>query len=251
MGKIAFVPALLAVWLSSAAAAGDGLEELDKRILQCDAVLKSVLQMPDRTIPKELLQRCRGLAIFPGVFKAGLVVGISYGKGVVLRREERTGQWSRPAFFGIRGGSLGAQVGVQYVDLILLVMSDKGMEGLLEDKFTLGADASVAAGPVGRDAAAETILNLDAGILSYSQTKGLFAGIALTGGALEPDRKENEAYHGKGVSVQDVFYEGKGSLSDSARSLMRTLDKAVGNPVQGGWLDLAYFHTHDSWLDID
>jgi len=251
MGKIAVLLVVAAVWLSSAALAGDGLEELDKRILQCDVVLKNVLQMPDRTIPKELLQRCRGLAIFPGVLKIGLVVGISYGKGVILRRDERTGQWSRPAFFGIRGGSFGAQLGVQYVDLILLIMSDKGIEGLLEDKFTLGADASVAAGPVGRDAAAETILNLDAGILSYSRTKGLFAGIALTGAALEPDRKENEAYHGKDISVQDVFYEGKGSLSDSARSLMKTLNQAVGNPGPGGGSDLAYGNSHDSWLDIE
>jgi len=218
---------LAAFLLSPPALAADSFQELDGQVLQCDRVLKNVLQMPDSTIPKDLLQRCRGLAIFPGVLKIGLVFGVSSGSGVVLRRDERTAQWSRPAFFKIRGGSFGAQVGVHSVDLILVIMSDMGLEALLEDKFTLGADASVAAGPVGRDASAETNLRFDSGILSYSRTKGVFAGIALTGAVLESDRDANLTYHGEGVSVQDVFYEGKGSMSDNARILIKTLDQAV------------------------
>jgi lipid-binding SYLF domain-containing protein len=206
---------------------GQSIAELDKRILDCNAVIQNVLQMPDRGIPKDLLQRCRGLAIFPGVVKVGVVVGVSFGSGILVRRDENTAEWSRPAFFTIRGGSLGFQAGVQSIDLILLIMSDKGLENLLEDKITLGADVSVAAGPIGREASAETNLRFDAGILSYSRAKGLFAGISLTGASLEPDLAANVDYHGKGNSVQDVLYEGKGSLSDSARVLIRTLENAT------------------------
>ena len=202
-------------------------EELDSRILAGDLVLKNALEMPDRGIPKDLLQRCRGLAIFPAVVKVGLVLGVSFGTGIVVKRDEKTGQWSRPAFFNIRGGSVGVQAGAQATDLILLVMNEEGIEGLLEDKFTLGADVSVAAGPIGRQASAETGVRLDSGILSYSRAKGLFAGLALTGAALEPDNAANEVYHGKGVTVQDVFYEGKGSLSDNARLLIGTLEDAT------------------------
>ncbi len=206
---------------------GQSMAELDRRILDCNAVIQNILEMPDRGIPKDLLQRCRGLAIFPGVVKVGVVVGVSFGSGLLVRRDENTAEWSRPAFFAIRGGSLGFQVGVQSVDLILLIMSDKGLENLLEDKITLGADVSVAAGPIGREASAETNLRFDAGILSYSRAKGLFAGVSLTGASLEADLPANKSYHGDSVTVQDVLYEGKGSLSGNARVLIRTLETAT------------------------
>ncbi|MGO9571782.1 MAG: lipid-binding SYLF domain-containing protein [Desulfomonilaceae bacterium] len=202
-------------------------QELDTRILDSDLVVKSALEMPDRGIPRDLIQKCRGLAIFPAVVKVGLVFGVSFGSGIVFRRDENTGQWSKPVFFSIRGGSVGVQAGAQATDLVLLVMNEEGVEGLLEDKFTLGADVSVAAGPVGRQASAETNVRLDSGILSYSRSKGLFAGLALTGAVLEPDNGANEVYHGKGITAQDVFYEGKGSLSDNARLLIKTLDEAT------------------------
>jgi lipid-binding SYLF domain-containing protein len=205
----------------------DTPKELDQRVAACTVALKNVLDMPDRGVPKDLLNRCRGLAIFPGVVKLGMVVGVSYGDGTILRRDEKTGQWSRPAFFTIRGGSFGLQVGAQSVDLILLLMSEQGVQNLLEEKITLGADIAVAAGPVGREASAETNLKFDAGILSYSRARGLFAGVSLTGASLEPDLPANEAYHGKGVTVQDVFYEGKGSLSDDARHLIQVLEDAT------------------------
>ncbi len=202
-------------------------QELDSRILDSDLVLKNALEMPDRGIPRDLIQRCRGIAIFPAVVRVGLVLGVSFGSGIVLRRDEKTGQWSRPAFFNIRGGSVGVQAGAQATDLVLLVMSEEGVEGLLEEKFTLGADVSVAAGPVGRQASAETSVRLDSGILSYSRSKGLFAGLALKGAVLEPDKEANEIYHGKGITAQDVFYEGQGSISDNARLLLKTLDDAT------------------------
>lgn len=206
---------------------GQSIEELDRRILVCNAVIQNVLEMPDRGIPKDLLQRCRGLAVFPGVVKVGVLVGVSFGSGLIVRRDENTAEWSRPAFLAIRGGSLGVQVGVQSIDLILLIMSDKGLENLLEDKITLGADVSVAAGPIGREASAETNLRFDAGILSYSRAKGLFAGLSLTGASLEPDLQANLVYHGNGIAVQDVLYEGKGSLSENARVLIKTLENAT------------------------
>lgn len=202
-------------------------DELDGRIPECSSVLNSSLEMPDRGIPRDLLRRCRGLAIFPGVWKVGLVLGASRGTGIVLRRDENTAEWSRPAFFKIQSGSVGLQLGAQYTDLILLIMTEQGVERLLEEKFILGADIAVAAGPVGREASAETNVGFEFGILSYSRTKGLFAGLALSGATLEPDAAANEVYHGKGISVQDVFYEGKGSLSDNARRLIEKLDEAT------------------------
>ena len=218
---------LTAVSVYPLACSAGAYEDLDQRIGTCNLVLKNILDMPDRGIPKDLLRRCRGLAIFPGVIKVGAVLGVSYGNGVVVHRDEKTGMWSKPAFFRIRGGSVGAQVGAQSVDLILLVMSEEGVQGLLEDQFTLGADIAVAAGPVGREASAETDLGFRTGILSYSRAKGLFAGISISGAVLRPDNQANNAYHGKGITVQDVFYEDKGSLSDNGRILLKTLEEAT------------------------
>jgi lipid-binding SYLF domain-containing protein len=223
----------LAIMLTSAAVVVPtdsmalSLDELDRRLLACNLVLKRVLEMPDRGIPKDLLQRCRGLAVFPGVVKAGVVIGVSFGNGVIVRRDENTAEWTRPVFFRIRGASIGFQAGAQFTDLILLVMSEQGVQGLLEDRLILGADVSVAVGPVGREAAAETDMRFSTGILSYSRSKGLFAGVSLSGASLEPDIVANAIYHGKGVTVQDVFYENQGALSDSARVLMQTLEEAT------------------------
>ncbi len=175
-------------------------DDVENRIQACHSVIKNVLSIPENSIPRDLLQRSRGLAIFPRVLKVGVFVGVSFGNGLILRRDETTGLWSKPAFFAIKTGSLGPQLGAQYVDLILLVMNERGVQGLLEESYTLGADVSVAAGPVGREASAETNWRLDSAILSYSQTKGFFAGMSLTGTSVQPDHLANEAYHGKGVT---------------------------------------------------
>lgn len=206
---------------------GSDLDGLNSRISQCEYVLKQSLEMPDSRIPKDLLQRCRGLAIFPGVFNLGAFVGMSFGSGIVLRRDEITGQWSYPVFFSIRQGSLGMQMGAQSIDLIFLMMSEKTIQKLLEEKLTLGLDVSVSAGPVGREAAAETNWSWESGILSYSRSKGLFMGVSISGSILEPDRKSNEIYHGRDISVQDTLYENRGALSDSAKNLINTLDQAT------------------------
>jgi lipid-binding SYLF domain-containing protein len=212
---------------------GVSMEDLDKRILDCDLVLKNVLGMPDRGIPTDLLQRCRGLAIFPGVMKLGIIVGIDFGSGVILRRDEKTAEWSKPGFFTIRTGSLGLQVGAQSTDLVLLIMNERSFRNLLEDKFAVGANISVAAGPVGRDASAETNMTFSSGILSYSRSQGIFVGLSLKGAVLEADSEANTIYHGKGISVQDVYYEGQGSLSDNARILLETLNAASQGTAPG------------------
>lgn len=206
---------------------GAEFDELDSRIALCETVLKDSLEMPDSRIPKDLLQRCRGVAIFPKVWNVGALLGVSFGSGVVMRRNEKTGAWSYPAFFNIRQGSLGVQMGAQSIDLILLMMSEKTIQKLLEEKLTLGIDASVSAGPLGRDASAETNWTMESGIISYSRSKGLFMGFALSGSILEPDKISNQNYHGQGVSVQDTLYESKGSFSESAKNLSKTLTDSI------------------------
>jgi lipid-binding SYLF domain-containing protein len=221
---------VLMVLLHVTGAAGPALgaptqEELDKLVTSADTVVRRILDMPDRGIPRDLLRRCKGIAVFPGMFKAGAVVGFSYGNGVILRRIHETSSWSKPAFFKIRGGSLGLQLGAQSIDLILLIMSESGLHGLLEERFTLGADVAVSAGPVGRKASAETDVAFLSEILSYSRSKGLFAGISLSGASVEPDADANRVYHGANVSVQDVFYDDAGNMTEASRKMIETLQE--------------------------
>ncbi len=157
-------------------------------------VLTQIMKARDNAIPKELLDRAEAVAVFPGVLKAGFIVGGRGGSGVISRRVK--GGWTAPAFFNMGGGSFGAQIGAAKTDFVLLFMNEGAIQGLLEDKFEMGGEASAAAGPVGRTAAATTNLTLDAGILSYSRSKGLFAGLELKGAVINPDNKLNEAIYG-------------------------------------------------------
>ena len=158
-------------------------------------VFTEVMNVPEQSIPKGLLDKAEAIAVFPGVIKAAFIIGGKGGQGVISRRMR--GGWSAPAFFNISGGSFGAQIGAQKTDIILLIMNDDGLKGLLGDKFELGGEASVAAGPYGREAAASTNLRLDAGILSYSRTKGAFIGAALKGAVISPDNDLNTAIYGQ------------------------------------------------------
>ena len=161
-------------------------------------VFNEIMAAPDKGIPQDLLDKAEAIAIFPGVTKGAFIVGAQGGQGVVSKRTP--GGWSAPAFFNIGGGSFGAQIGGSKTDYVLLIMNEKGLKGLLEDKFELGGEASVAAGPVGRTASATTTPTLDAGILSYSRSKGAFAGVSLKGGTITPDNNLNEAVYGKKAS---------------------------------------------------
>lgn len=154
-----------------------------------------IMNVRDKAIPRELLDKAEAIAVFPGVVKAAFLVGGRGGQGVISRRVK--GGWSAPAFFNLSGGSFGPQIGAQKTDYVLLIMNTEGMNGLLKDKFEIGGEASVAAGPVGREAAASTNPRLDAGIISYSRSKGVFLGAALKGAVISPDNDLNEAVYGK------------------------------------------------------
>lgn len=213
--------------LAPASSHSESLSELDNRLRECNEALKRLVGKSGGRIPKKLLQKCRAIAIFPGLVKAGALVGVSYGSGVIVKRDPASGKWSKPAFFRIRGASIGVQAGAQFADVVLLIMSDLAIEGLLEDKITLGADLSVSAGPVAGQAAADTDYRFNSRILSYSSAKGLFLGLSFRGASLAPDVEANKTYHGPNVSVQDVFYEGSGSLTPNGRDLIYTLEQAT------------------------
>ena len=170
------------------------LKDASKKAESASRVFEQIMGAPDRSIPKELLDRAEAVAVFPGMLKAGFVVGGRGGSGIISRRV--TGGWSAPAFFKMGGASVGLQIGASKTDLVLLFMNDSALRGLLEDKLEVGGEASAAAGPVGRAAAASTNLTLDAGILSYSRSKGLFAGLEIKGAVINPDNNLNEALYG-------------------------------------------------------
>jgi SH3 domain-containing YSC84-like protein 1 len=199
--------------------------ELENRLRDCVQVIKDMVGAPDGSVPSDLLRRSRGIVVFPGVLKAGLGVGGHYGKGVILRRDPVTSHWGPPAFITLIGGSFGWQVGVQSTDLTLLIMADVGLKSLFRDKLTLGADASLAAGPLGRDASASTDIGLSTGILSYSRAKGIFAGVSIKGSVIEPDWEANEAYYGSDLSIIDIFFKGRGTVSPGAAELIRILNR--------------------------
>lgn len=199
--------------------------ELENRLSDSALVLQEMMAAPDGSIPADLVRRCRAIIIFPSVVKAGLGVGGHYGNGVVLRRDPSSGRWGPPVFITLLGGSIGWQVGVQSLDLVLLVMNDISLKSLFRNKITIGADASVAAGPVGREASAATDTGLSVGMLSYSRTKGLFAGVSIKGSVIEVDWQATETYYGSDVNIIDIFFKGRGRISPSAAKLIRMLDR--------------------------
>ena len=162
---------------------------------EASETFSDVMNVKEKAIPKELLDTAEAIAVFPGVIKAAFLVGGRGGQGVISRRVK--GGWSAPAFFNLGGGSFGPQIGAEKTDYILLIMNESGLNGLLKDKFELGGEAGIAAGPVGREAAASTNPRLDAGILSYSRSKGVFIGAALKGAVISPDNDLNEAIYNK------------------------------------------------------
>ena len=181
-----------------------------------------IMNVKDKAIPKELLDTAEAIAVFPDVLKAAFLVGGRGGQGVISRRVK--GGWSAPAFFNLGGMSFGPQIGAQKTDYILLIMNESGLDGLLKDKFELGGEAGIAAGPIGREASASTNPRLDAGILSYSRSKGVFAGAALKGAMITPDNDLNEAVYGKKADeVLKMAPVPFGQMPPSVRIFPRTL----------------------------
>jgi lipid-binding SYLF domain-containing protein len=197
-----------------------------KRIQEAAAVLKEIHATPDKDVPKELWDRAKCVIVVPSLKKAAFVVGGEYGKGLMSCRNGN--DWTAPVFMEIGKGSWGLQIGAQSIDLVLLVMNDRGMEKLLQDKVSLGAEASVAAGPVGRDARAGTDAQMNAEILSYSRTQGLFAGVNLSGGVVRPDKEDNHDLYGKDVNPQTVLTHRAVIIPSAAEPFMSALRQAPG-----------------------
>jgi len=180
-------------------------------------VFKEIMNAPDRGIPQDLLESAKCIAIIPGDVKFAFIFGGNYGRGLATCR---TGHgWSAPMFLAIDGGSVGYQIGGSSTDIVLLFMNDRALQSLLSDKFKLGADASVAAGPVGRNASAGTDLKLNAEILSYSRSKGVFAGVSLNGAVVQADKSGDEAMYGNDVNRHEIL-DGKVAVPSSARALL-------------------------------
>ena len=198
---VLFTAALAAV-LTVAVAAADLSTRATNRIREAATTLKEIHAVPDKDIPQDLWDKAECVLVVPSLKKAAFVFGGEYGSGLMSCRHNA--QWSAPVFMQIGKGSWGLQIGAQSIDLVLLVMNARGMEKLLGNKVSLGAEASIAAGPVGRDARAATDAQMTAEILSYSRTQGLFAGVNLSGGVVKPDADDNADLYGKGVSPRDV-----------------------------------------------
>jgi len=208
-------------------ALGAGNEKETDRVKDAGVVLKEILNIPD-DIPKNLLDDAECVIVLPSVKKVAIGIGGAFGRGVMVCRtgEHFTGPWGAPAMYALEGGNFGFQLGAQATDFVLLVVNPRGAESLMGSKIKLGADASAAAGPKGRTAAAATDLVMRAEILSYSRSRGLFAGISLEGSTLRPDNGANEKLYGRKLTAKEILREGKVSIPASAHLLDAELTKA-------------------------
>lgn len=188
-------------------------------------VLSEVQEMPDDSIPSELLSKCSAIAIFPSTISAGFGIGGQYGQGIIMVRDTANGKWSSPAIFTIAGGSIGLQIGGQATDYVLLIMNRRSVDGILQGKFKLGVDADVAAGPVGRAAEASTDIQLKGGILSYSRSRGLFAGAKLGGSVIVQHWEGDDELYEKKLSAREILLENKAKMPKSADKILSVLNK--------------------------
>src|SRR5450432_3252596 len=203
------IPALMALAALSLPLSGSDRKELE-RLQNCGTVLKEIMDIPE-DIPQDLIDKAECVIVYPSVLKAAFIVGGSYGRGAMTCRtgEHFSGQWSSPSMMALEGGSFGFQIGGEATDFVLLVMNERGARGILASKVKLGGDASVAAGPVGRDASADTDATLRAEILSYSRARGLFAGVSLEGSTIRPDNGDNRSLYGRKIPAKDIVLSGK------------------------------------------
>src|SRR6202048_1942064 len=197
-----------------------------KRLENSGVVMQEIMNTPEN-IPREILEKADCVIVFPSLLKAAFVVGGSYGRGAMVCRTggEFKGPWGAPAMYALEGGSIGFQIGGQATDLVLLVMNERGASSILNSQVKLGADASVAAGPVGRDASADTDASLRSEILSYSRSRGLFAGISLEGSTLRPDDDATAAVYGRKLPARQIVIGGESKIPASGRHLAAVLQK--------------------------
>lgn len=225
--RLSFVRVAIAVLSLALAATSVAAERQDARLMTATQVLEELSRAPDQNIPAWLLERAHAVAIVPDVIKVGLGIGGRRGKGALVVRKD-TGEWSNPIFVNLTGGSFGFQVGVQSTDVVLVFTSRQSIEGIVGGKITLGADASVAAGPVGRQSSAATDIGLTAQVYSYSRASGLFAGVALDGSALTIDHRSNELYYGRsGILASEIIRTDAATAPATAQNLVGALQRSV------------------------
>jgi SH3 domain-containing YSC84-like protein 1 len=199
-------------------------DEVSERLKAAATVLDEIMAAPDKGIPGDVLVKADCVAIIPGMKKAGFIVGGRYGKGMVSCRNKAQTAWEAPVMLALEGGSVGLQIGASSTDVVLLVMERNGLDSLMKDKVTLGGDASVAGGPVGRTATAQTDAMMKAKILSYSRSQGVFAGLELAGSTLRPDKDDNKALYGKPIEAKDIL-TGNPAIPSAAQPLIKALTK--------------------------
>ena len=226
MKKLITLVAVLS--LTSFGWAASDREETTDRLDHAGAVLHEIMSAPDKGIPEEVLEHAKCVAVVPHMIKGGLVIGAENGRGVTTCRTANG--WSAPAFFAITGGSWGLQIGVEGVDLVMIIQNEKGMQQLLSSKFQLGADASAAAGPVGRHASANTDWKLETEILTYSRARGAFAGLTLTGASIRRDDDSTEAIYGHDVSTRSILH-GDVAVPPSAHAFLDAIRDAKAQAV--------------------
>jgi SH3 domain-containing YSC84-like protein 1 len=216
--------ALALVALPTKTSARDDEKEAD-RIENAGHVVKEIMDIPD-DIPQDLIDKAECIIVFPSVLKAAFIVGGSYGRGVMTCRtgEHFSGRWSAPTMMALEGGSFGFQIGGEATDFVLLIMNGRGAHSILHSKVKLGGDASVAAGPVGRTASAESDVTLRAEVLSYSRARGAFIGVSLEGSTVRPDNDANERVYGTKLSAEDIVFKGQVSVPAPAQHMLGYLD---------------------------
>jgi SH3 domain-containing YSC84-like protein 1 len=222
----AMVAALALVPLALAGPKADEVKETE-RTHNAGTVIQEILDIPD-DIPQDLIDKARCVVVLPSVLKAAFIGGGSYGRGVMVCRtgKDFTGPWGAPAMYALEGGSIGLQIGGEATDFVILVMNSRGVDSLLHSKVKLGGDASIAAGPKGRTLSADTDAYMRAEMLSYSRSRGVFAGISLEGSTLRPDDDANKRLYGNEASAGDIIQESKFRAPDAAKALDARLQKA-------------------------
>lgn len=225
--KFRLLALALALFSATTPSARAGEEE-NKLADNAVRVLKEIMMAPDKAVPKDLLQNAHAIAVIPDVIKAGFVVGGRHGDGLISVKT-RDGTWSNPSFVSLTGGSVGFQAGVSSTDVVLVFRTQRGVDSIVHGKFTLGADASAAAGPVGRSATASTDAQLKAEIYSYSRSRGLFAGAALDGSALTIDNDANQAVYGEGVTPRRIFEGGVTGVPNPVVDFRDRLEEYTSN----------------------
>jgi len=218
---------LISVWLTSwEASTGQAQSKEANRLNSSATILNEIMATPDKSIPIDLLTKSACVAVIPSMKKGGFIFGGRYGRGVVsCRKNSGTGEWGPPSMIKLTGGSVGLLAGGAAVDVVMLIMNLDGINSLIKNQFTLGGDASVAAGPVGRESSADTDVYMKAKILSYSRSQGVFAGVELNGAVLKQDRDANQRLYGKIVGEKDLVFDATEPVPKIAQEFIQTLNK--------------------------